>query len=435
MSGNVTSKGPFVVTARLRDARILIVDDEPLSCQLLAGILRKQGFERLTIADCGNQALEFTGEIRPDLILLDMQMPDLSGLEVCERIRAHTEFVDVPILIQTATVSPKEMGELFAAGGSDFLSKPINPAELIARVIVHLERRLLLGEMRDYRERISSELASARRMQSEIFPSPIYQQEVAEAANVRIGSYHRSSSEVGGDLWGILPISDGRFGVFLADFTGHGITSALNTFRLHALIHEYKELHGRPGQLLARLNERLSKLLPTGQFATFLYVVIDYQEGVLRLASAGAPPLVIKNGLHEPARLLQATGVPLGIVGTMDYEEHECAFDVDALVVLYSDGLPEFPNAVGERLGEEALASTLDRLHPGLDPYELIDKLCATAGITPGHVLPDDTTIICLDRRVGSRARSCHDCYLVHNPTATGKRNATRCHADDEAVA
>lgn len=421
--------------ARLRQARIMIVDDEPLSCQLLAGILRKQGFDRLLVAECGRQALERLREFQPDLVLLDMQMPDLNGLEVCERIRAYAEFVDVPILIQTATVNPKEMGELFAAGGSDFLSKPINPAELIARVFVHLERRVLLGEMRDYRERISSELEAARRMQFEMLPSPIMQQKVAGASGLRIGSYNRSSSEIGGDLWGILPIDHRSFGIFLADFTGHGVTSALNTFRLHALIHEYKALHGEPGQLVETLNERLSKLLPTGQFATFLYVVIDHASEALRMCSAGAPPLVVKNGLHERARLIQASGVPLGIVSGVQYQEHRCAFGADSLLILYSDGLPEFPNPDGERLGEEALATKLDRLHPGMGPHEIIDELCRAAGIAAGQLLPDDTTIVCVDRRVGSLARSCQDCYFNQETQPGRAAERALCHAGEDKVA
>ena len=93
------------------------------------GILQKQGFTNVHFADGGLTALQQV-ELHPfDLILLDMQMPDLDGLEVCKRIRAQPAFIDIPILVQTATVDRKQMGVLFAAGASDFLSKPVSPSD------------------------------------------------------------------------------------------------------------------------------------------------------------------------------------------------------------------------------------------------------------------------------------------------------------------
>ncbi|MGT2435241.1 response regulator [Bradyrhizobium betae] len=182
----------------IRDARILIADDEPLTRKLLAGILQARHFTNLRFAVNGQDTLDLMQSFQPDLLLLDMQMPDIGGLEVCKAVRLRDECVDIPILVQTATVNRREMEALFRAGVSDFLSKPINPAELVARVIVHLERRNLLRELREYRERISSELEAARQMQADLLPSPAAEAAAAEAAGLRIGSYSRSSSEIGG---------------------------------------------------------------------------------------------------------------------------------------------------------------------------------------------------------------------------------------------
>ena len=285
------------------DSRILIADDEPLCCRLLAGILRRRQFTNFQFAEGGYSALEQIESFEPDLVLLDMQMPDLTGLDVCRRIRANPDLVDLPILVQTATVDRKEMGILFEAGASDFLSKPINPSELVSRVTVHLERRNMLRELRTYRERTSQELDAARRMQFDLLPAQPIRQELAAAAGMRIGSYSRSSSEIGGDLWGMLPINATSFGIFLADFAGHGVTAALNTFRLHTLIHEHTALHHNPVALLTMLNNRLAAVLSPGQFATFLYVVIDSSADRIRFATAGAPPPIVTVGLGGPAVL------------------------------------------------------------------------------------------------------------------------------------
>jgi sigma-B regulation protein RsbU (phosphoserine phosphatase) len=389
----------------IRNARILIADDDPLCRQLVAGILRAQNFRNLQFAEGGLEALAQVHRFRPDLLLLDMQMPDMNGLEVCKQVRADPEFLDVPVLVQTATVDRKKMGELFASGASDFLSKPVTPSELIARVVVHLERWNSLRELRDYRERISRELEAARRMQFELLPAPAMLHQFAEAVGLRIASYNRSSSELGGDLWGMLPIDGSSFGIFLADFTGHGVNAALNTFRLHALIHEYRLLHSDPAGLLSMLNERLVRLLSPGQFATFMHVVVDHKEGRLRFASAGAPPMILVPGIAERAALCDASGLPLGIERGTQYRPHQCGFPPESRLLLFSDGLSEFPDG-GSRIGDDGLVGALDACHPRLAPHEVLDRLCETAGITENKVLPDDTTIICLDRRVGAEVGS-----------------------------
>lgn len=422
------------VTAGIRDAKILIADDDPLSRRLLVGILQKQNFRNLKVAEGGRAALELLYSFRPDLVLLDMQMPDIGGLEICRKARAHPDSVDIPILVQTATVNRREMGNLFAAGASDFLSKPINPSELVARVIVHLERRELLQELREYRERTSHELEAARRMQLELLPSPEVQQALVSSAGLRLAAFSRSSSEVGGDLWGLLPIDESRFGIFVADFTGHGVTAALNTFRLHALIHEYRSLHHDPARLLSVLNERLTHLLPRGQFATFLYAVLDHAAGVLRIASAGSPPPIITAAMEGPSRLFETAGVPLGIAAGVQYEQQVHAFGPGSRLLLFSDGLPEFPDTSGERIGEPGLVTAVNAGEPDLAPGEVIDGLCRIAGITNAALLPDDTTIICIDRRGGPKPAVCEQCVLFGDSRPTeadecdlAEREESRC--------
>jgi sigma-B regulation protein RsbU (phosphoserine phosphatase) len=407
------------------DAKILIADDEPLCCRLLAGILRRKQFTNFRFAEGGYSALEQIQSFQPDLVLLDMQMPDLSGLDVCQRIRANPTFVDLPILVQTATVDRKEMGILFEAGASDFLSKPINPSELVSRVTVHLERRNLLRELRTYRERTSMELDAARRMQFDLLPPQPIQQEIAAAAGMRIGSYSRTSSEIGGDLWGMVPIDAASFGIFLADFAGHGASAALNTFRLHALIHEHTALHHDPAGLLAMLNERLAAVLSPGQFATFLYVVVDAAADHIRFASAGAPPPIVTQGLDGAAVLPEVSGLPLGVVRGAEYEIHERPFGVGSMLVLFSDGLSEFPDDRGRRVGDEGLRSVVGACHPGLSPHQVIDRLCQAAGVGEDNVLPDDTTIVCIDRRTGSAARACRECLTVQGAIPVVRRS---CH-------
>lgn len=390
------------VDRRLFDAKILIADDEPLCCRLLGAILSRKKFLNYRFAENGMSTLEQIESYRPDLVLLDMQMPDIDGLEVCRRTRANPEFADLPILVQTAIVDRNEMEILFEAGASDFLSKPINPYELVSRVTLHLERQDLVRELRAYRKRTSRELDSARKMQFDLLPARPIQEQIVAAGGMRIGSFSRSSSEIGGDLWGMLPIGNSSFGIFLADFSGHGVTAALNTFRLHALIHEHTDLHGDPVRFVEMLNARLVPVLPPGQFATFLYVVIDSSADCIRFVSAGAPPSIVTPGLDGRAVLAEASGLPLGVIPGAVYQLHERPFGPGSMLLLFSDGLSEFPDVRGGRIGDEGLRSIVDACHPGLTPSQVIDRLCEAAGVGEDGTLPDDTTVVCLDRRTAS---------------------------------
>lgn len=385
-------------TRSIHGSKILIVDDEPLCCRLSAQILLAARFSNVQFVHGGHQALARIQSFKPDLVLLDMQMPDLSGLAVCQQIRNDPNLVDLPVLMQTATVDRKDMGALFDAGASDFLSKPINPSELVSRVSVHLERRFLMQELRTYRERTSLELEAARRMQIDLLPSKDAHFDVATRAGIRMASFSQSSSEIGGDLWGVLPIQGTAFGVFLADFAGHGVTAALNTFRLHALIHEHEDLHRDPAGLLGILNQRFAAVLTPGQFATFLYAVVDPSADRITFASAGAPCPVIGQGHHGSAMLIDVSGLPLGVVRDVEYQLHERDFGPGSKLVLFSDGLSEAVDPRGNRIGDEGVCEIVGACEAELQPDQIIDRLCRATGISAGRTLADDTTIVCLER-------------------------------------
>jgi sigma-B regulation protein RsbU (phosphoserine phosphatase) len=194
------------------------------------------------------------------------------------------------------------------------------------------------------------------------------------------------------------------------------VTAALNTFRLHALIHEHTALHRDPSGLLEMLNDRLAAVLSPGQFATFLYVVVDTLAGRISFATAGAPPPIVTSGLDGPAVLVEVSGLPLGVVGGAKYQIHDRPFGPGSMLVLFSDGLTEFPDSRGRRIGDEGVRKVVSACHPGLTPHQVIDGLCEAAGVGEDNALPDDTTIVCVDRRIGSASRACRDCLTSQEP-------------------
>jgi phosphoserine phosphatase RsbU/P len=335
--------------------------------------------------------------IKPDLVLVDSELLEIDRTDLCTEIRSDPRFMNLPILVQTGMRSRDDRPTLFAIKVSDILVWPLNPNELVTRVANHLERMELTHELRQYHDRTWQELGAARRMQLDLLPSQPIHHGMAAAHGLRVATFYRPSSEIGGDIWGVLPIDAGSFGVFLADFAGHGVTAALNTFRLHALLAELTALRRDPAALLARLNEALAAVLARGQFATFFYAIIDMSRDHLTFASAGAPAPILKPAGARPAILLDSAGIPLGVVRGTQYPSHDHAFPPGSMLLLYSDGLPEFPDKEGNRIGEEGL-QLVDACEQGLAPDDVVRLAREAVGIEVNGRLPDDTMIICIDR-------------------------------------
>ena len=154
---------------------------------------------------------------------------------------------------------------------------------------------------------------------------------------------------LGGDFWQIFPLSKTRLGFYICDFSGHGVASALNTFRLHALVSQ-NNLHLKtPALFLKHLNKQMHLLLPRGQFATMFLGILDTRKKTLTYSGAGAPnPIFIRKGR---GRLLASEGLPLGILPNPEYQNSCIELQKGDILLLYSDALIEAPNKNGKRLG------------------------------------------------------------------------------------
>lgn len=122
---------------RMKQAKILLVDDEVSILQMVDMVLQKEGFTNVLKASTGKEALEFVKSEPIDYIILDVMLPDINGFDLCEEIRSYT---DVPILFLTARVTDFDVLTGFEKGGDDYVTKPFNPLEIVARIKVHLRR-------------------------------------------------------------------------------------------------------------------------------------------------------------------------------------------------------------------------------------------------------------------------------------------------------
>jgi len=388
--------GGEMLSREVLDSRILIVDDDGVALELISTYLESAGFTQLETAVDGADALEKAEKFRPDIVVLDIVMPKMDGFEVCNRLRKNPLFVDLPVIVQTGYDKPEDRQKVFASGATDMVIKPIYKMELISRVRIHLENLYLIRDMRMYRKRVENELDFARDMQRNLLPTELLINTVRKTHGIDIASYFMPSSELGGDFWGLIEIDEDKLGVYIVDFTGHGVMSALNTFRLHTLLNEVIGIAADPSAFLSVLNDRLVQLLPTGQFATMIYGVIDRSMNKFNYAAAAAPSVLFLESSKRTIDLLDTSGIPLGVSKKAVYENKQIDIAGDDVIFLYSDAFTECLSPNKKALEEEGLIALFSHHKSALDSKSLVNGLVENFLDWVELPLVDDLTAVCV---------------------------------------
>lgn len=341
------------------ECRILIVEDDYLGRAVLKEIFRKQGFKRIEEAENGRECLYKIEHFHPDLIILDVIMPEMDGVECCKHIRAHRDphIAQVPILVQTALDKISDKSRLFATGATDYVTKPVDPHEITARAVAHLEREMMSQSIREFNNRISEELEIARATQQVLIPNSATISGIERDYPLTICGHYQSCSELGGDFWGMQRLSRDELAVYMVDFSGHGVNAALNVFRLHALMQTLLNTTSKPSACLSQLNAMLTPLLLTGQYATMFYGVIDTKNHLLSYASAAAPTPILFSDNGTYYRLLENTGGMIGADAKSRFESREAPFTPGDCLLLFSDALIETPDHENKALSIESIAT------------------------------------------------------------------------------
>lgn len=247
------------------------------------------------------------------------------------------------------------------------------------------------------RERLEQELRFATLIQQQFLPH-----ELPDLPDWQVAAYYGPARAVGGDFYDFIPLPDGRIGVVVGDVTDKGVPAALVMARTHSVLRGEAPRLVRPGAVLARANELLCREMPANMFVTCLYAVLDPVTGVFTFANAGhnLPYLRGEAGVTE----LRATGMPLGLLPDMTYDEVEATIDGGESLLLYSDGIVEAHDAGGDMYGFPRLQDDLrvDDLAGSELLDRLLERLHAFTG--PGWEQEDDITMVTLRRAAGSGA-------------------------------
>lgn len=378
------------------ESRILVIDASLLNRELIINYLEHAGFKNLEIVTNYEDVLSVTRHFIPDIIILDLMTPEDEGLKLIHTLRESMKIQHVPILVQISSEDPEQRIKAWQAGASDVIAKPIHRLEILSRIKVQLENGLLLQELENYHALAQADIDQALEVQKALLPSSEMVSDLALRYNVKIDSLFTPSHFLSGDIWGALDISPHQLAIWICDFSGKGIQAALHTFRLHTLIQEFKHCADAPLEMIDALNNRLVKVMPVGQFSTFLFGVIDFQEDLFTYTSASAPHPLIYFPQEKRFMIGEGTGVPLGIVERQSYRLETMSFPKGSSLILYSDLLWEAKAVPGICLE----SSNLEEFARELNGQSLVHTTRQQLSLLGNPSFVDDLTLIEVARHI-----------------------------------
>jgi sigma-B regulation protein RsbU (phosphoserine phosphatase) len=373
---------------------ILIVDDTPANLRLLSEMLSEHGYHVRPVPE-GSLALAAVRAEPPDLILLDIRMPEMNGYEVCGHLKANPLTCDIPVIFISALDATSDKVRAFAAGGVDYVTKPFQVEEVLARVETHLSLRALQRELEETNQRMAQELALAGKVQSSFLP-----QELPDTPGWQISVALRPARETSGDFYDVYALPDGKVGVLVADVVDKGAGAALYMALSWTLLRTHTVAHPtHPRQVLDAVNRRLSRDTNSSQFVTVFYGVLDLVSAELRYCNAGhCPPYLVHATGDTAPQMLTRTGMPLGIFGTESWEQRAVQIAPGDVLVLYTDGIPDAQNERQRHYGQDRLLACATA-HLGDSAETVRDAILAdVCRFTEEVAQTDDIALVVLAR-------------------------------------
>lgn len=369
---------------------ILLVDDDPLNLELLKETLDGLGY-RLLDAENGRDALNISTLEQPDLILLDVMMPGMNGFEVCQRLRANPTTHSIPVIFLSALDDMEDRVRGLEEGAVDYISKPFRLEEVIARVNTHLTINRLTKEVKRQRDELERELQQVAEAQRSLLLK-----DLPEIPGFQLAVYYETSRYAGGDLFDILPLSDNRWGILVADAEGHSTPAAVLMAICCTLMRSYPGDATDPAAVLDYLNGQLCQFSGS-RMVTAVYAVYDTAQRLLRMSRAGhLPPLLYRPG-NGQVQEVGCDGVfPLGLKPYADGAVliEEIALQPGDQLLFYTDGLVERFNVDQQTYGVERLKYLLTSAAAN-SPQAVLQQISDdVARFADGHPADDDQTML-----------------------------------------
>lgn len=388
---------------------ILIVDDNADNRNLLRVILNKHHYT-LFEAENGLEAMAIATSKLPDLILLDIMMPIKDGYETCAELKREKTTQDIPVIFLSARDETSDKVKGLELGAADYITKPFNKAEVVARVKTHLKlyglaRSLVLANenLKNKQKKLDEDLAAAAQIQYSLIPST-----VPEIDHYSFAYRFEPSDLSGGDIFNIHRLDESNVVMYIVDVSGHGVPAAMVTVAVAQCLRP----HGRtiikeeidttpfykittPLDVVCKLDEQFP-IERFEKFFTIVYLVLNTKTGEIRYSNAGHPfPIIVrKSGQLE---ILETGGTVIGLGDVVPFEEGKAQIHPGDRLYLYTDGIVEFSDKDEEYFGEDRLYQELVR-HRAISLDESCDSLLDTLRVFGKGLKPqDDITLVALE--------------------------------------
>jgi len=360
--------------------RLLIVDDDHGIVDLLAMQLKSEGYE-IERALGGQEALDLIARDAPDLILLDIAMPGISGFDVLTHVRDNN--LSMAIIMMTAFGSQDIAVEALRRGADNYLIKPFGLEETRLTVARTLDKLSLERKNEALSRRLERELIQAAQIQRELLPG-----ETLSLPGFELQARCISAREVGGDFYDWQYDFPGTFNLTVGDVMGKGMPAALLMTTVRATLRAVSHAN-RPAEALELAGRILrSDLRHSGMFTTVFYAQLDIASRRLTFVDAGHGHVLMWRADGAEERL-QPRCFPLGADFDEPYKEGTITFSPGDYLIVYSDGLID-ASSVTQANGALPLAL----LDGSVGAREVVDRL--TEWATSEEELPDDLTILVL---------------------------------------
>jgi serine phosphatase RsbU (regulator of sigma subunit) len=364
---------------------ILIVDDNPTNVEIFQMRLAANHYDIITAMD-GEAGLRMARDHLPDLILLDIMMPKIDGIEVCRRLKSDPSLPFMPIIMVTAKAESKDVVAGLEAGGDEYLTKPVDHAALVSRVKSMLRIKELHDTVLEQSAQLKAQLETATKIQSLFWPK----MPELEAGS-HIWAVSVPAAYVGGDFYDVIPLPDGSLLAYVADVSDKGVPAALIMAALSTKIRSEARSQSEVDKLLETINNSTYQLMSEeGFFATIVLARYWPLSGKMQIVLGGhlQPLRVVAGGL---GKMPQISGISLGATPDARYEKKEITLVPGESVLFYTDGIIEARNEDMEFFGNDRLADFINNAQGPPWGKALLGSVRHWQGNTPAS---DDLTIL-----------------------------------------
>ncbi|WP_066295294.1 PP2C family protein-serine/threonine phosphatase [Bacillus sp. FJAT-29937] len=324
---------------------ILIVDDSQANLFVIENILKRAGYDDYLSFTSAQELFTFLLKEQPleigkqiDMILMDIMMPEMDGIEACKRLQQYPHLKDIPVIFVTALEDSNKVVEALDAGGIDYVTKPINKTELLARIRVALRLKYEKDWHIEQEEKIRNELELSMHVQTSLLSEPVYKD------NLLLKASYLPAFKLAGDMYYWHRINEHRYAAIQLDMMGHGISASLVCMFISSVLRDSISTYADPEYVIKELNRWMNSLNDRNEqipyYFTAIYLVLDTKEKTLEYVNAGHPTgfaLVNNTELKE----LSSNTCAVGFFEEINIKKSIITYTDSIQLLLCTDGVEE----------------------------------------------------------------------------------------------